>query len=240
MPTQTFWNLSQEKRDILIAVALDEFASYPYQAASLSRIVARVGIAKGSVYQYFRDKRDLFLFLVAHAAARYYALLRADEPPDHCGFFALMRWQMSAGVRVCLREPQLAALLARVRADDLPFRDETLDKVRQAGREHIRAYVERAITAGEIAEGIDPDVATFVLEAVSDWLHASPPVVAPAAGSNVGEDTGAWPDCVAMERIFDAVTRILEHGLGTRVGGLHDAATEPQSAAQGTGEEEPS
>ena len=51
MPTQTFWNLPSEKRDALIAIAVEEFASNDYDAASISRIVARAGIAKGSIYQ---------------------------------------------------------------------------------------------------------------------------------------------------------------------------------------------
>lgn len=239
MPTQTFWNLPHEKRDALVAVALDEFAGCSYQAASLSRIVARAGIAKGSMYQYFSDKRDLFLFLVAHAAERYYALLRAEEPPpDYRGFFALMRWQMSVGVRVCLREPQLVALLFRARADALPFRSETLEQVRRAGREHIRGYVDRAIAAGEIAPWVTADVATFVIEAVSDRLHESPLIAPLAVGGGAHEGDGTGPDFTAMERVFDAVTRVLEQGLGDHSGGAGDQTNGEWLMGQDADEEE--
>lgn len=75
-------------------------------------------------------------------------------------------------------EPQLIALLSRARADDLPFRDETLEQVRRAGQEHIRSYVERAIAVGEIAPWVAADVVTFVIEAVSDRVHESPLITA--------------------------------------------------------------
>ena len=64
MPRQTFFNLPEDKRNPIIDLALDEFSKYDYKNASISRIVARAGIAKGSLYQYFEDNRDLFLYLV--------------------------------------------------------------------------------------------------------------------------------------------------------------------------------
>ncbi len=62
MPSQTFFNLPKEKRDTLIKIALNEFSANEYNSASVSRIVKETGIAKGSFYQYFQDKKDLYLF----------------------------------------------------------------------------------------------------------------------------------------------------------------------------------
>lgn len=50
-----------------MAIALEEFADRDYDGASVSRVVARAGIAKGSIYQYFIDKKDLYLHLVDEA-----------------------------------------------------------------------------------------------------------------------------------------------------------------------------
>ena len=51
MPSQTFFNLSEEKREAIVKVALDEFSRFDYSSASISRIVRKTGIAKGSFYQ---------------------------------------------------------------------------------------------------------------------------------------------------------------------------------------------
>src|SRR5687767_10497637 len=101
VPKPTFANLPAAKRQAIIAIAIDEFAAHPYAVASVSRIVERAGIAKGSLYQYFENKQDLFLFLLDYAAQRQLQLLRELTPLDRdAGFFELLRWQMSASVRV--------------------------------------------------------------------------------------------------------------------------------------------
>jgi AcrR family transcriptional regulator len=64
MPKDTFFNLPADKRALIRDVAISEFARYSYDAASINRMVAEAGIAKGSFYQYFEDKRDLFLYLM--------------------------------------------------------------------------------------------------------------------------------------------------------------------------------
>lgn len=68
MPKETFFNLSQEKRNKITELALEEFALHDYRTASLSRIVEKAGISKGSMYQYFDDKKELYLYLVKLAA----------------------------------------------------------------------------------------------------------------------------------------------------------------------------
>ena len=47
----------------MLTAALTEFADQGYQAASLNRMVAQAGIAKGSLYQYFPNKEGIFAYL---------------------------------------------------------------------------------------------------------------------------------------------------------------------------------
>ena len=64
MPKQTFLNLPEEKRNTIITAAINEFAEYGLENASTNRIVANSGISKGSFYQYFEDKQDVFMYLL--------------------------------------------------------------------------------------------------------------------------------------------------------------------------------
>ena len=67
MPKPTFEQLPAAKRQRIIDIAITEFAEHPYAVASVSRIVAQAGIAKGSIYQYFEHKQDFYLFLLDYA-----------------------------------------------------------------------------------------------------------------------------------------------------------------------------
>jgi AcrR family transcriptional regulator len=55
---------SVERRDAILAAALDEFSARGFEAARLDDVARRAGVAKGTIYLYFRDKETLFQELV--------------------------------------------------------------------------------------------------------------------------------------------------------------------------------
>lgn len=63
MPTQTFLNLPAEKQARVLAAAMDEFSLRNVDEAKLSNIVRSAGIPRGSIYQYFTDKDDLYVYM---------------------------------------------------------------------------------------------------------------------------------------------------------------------------------
>ena len=64
MPTNTFFNLPEEKKNKILKSANKEFARVPLEQASIKNIVEDAEIARGSFYQYFEDKQDLFDYLM--------------------------------------------------------------------------------------------------------------------------------------------------------------------------------
>jgi AcrR family transcriptional regulator len=52
------------KRDTILAIALQVFLEEGYAAASMSTIAARVGGSKGTLYNYFRSKAELFVAVI--------------------------------------------------------------------------------------------------------------------------------------------------------------------------------
>jgi AcrR family transcriptional regulator len=53
-----------ERRAAILSAALEEFAARGFEAARLDDVARRAGIAKGTIYLYFRDKESLFQELV--------------------------------------------------------------------------------------------------------------------------------------------------------------------------------
>lgn len=62
MPTQTFLDLSEPKRKRILNAALKEFTDTPYEKVSIHAIIQAAQIPRGSFYQYFADKEDLFIY----------------------------------------------------------------------------------------------------------------------------------------------------------------------------------
>ncbi|GGC99322.1 TetR family transcriptional regulator [Thalassobacillus devorans] len=64
MPRQTFFNLPEEKKQILIHSAEKEFSRVPLFEASIANIIKVAGIPRGSFYQYFEGKEDIYFYLL--------------------------------------------------------------------------------------------------------------------------------------------------------------------------------
>lgn len=58
-----FLNLDSEKQNRILNAAINEFAEKGYENASTNEIVKDAGISKGLLFHYFKNKKQLFLFL---------------------------------------------------------------------------------------------------------------------------------------------------------------------------------
>lgn len=76
MAHQTFFNLLPEKQKKIIACAIDEFIAWPYDKTNINRIIENAGIAKGSFYQYFENKDDLYTHCMTSMYEKVFALRR--------------------------------------------------------------------------------------------------------------------------------------------------------------------
>src|SRR5450631_270647 len=52
------------RRGAILTAALDEFSARGFEAARLDDVAKRAGVAKGTIYLYFRDKESLFQELI--------------------------------------------------------------------------------------------------------------------------------------------------------------------------------
>lgn len=64
MPTNTFYNLPEEKRAKLLAAAKKEFSSVPFTEVSINKIIKDADIPRGSFYMYFKGKKDLLFCML--------------------------------------------------------------------------------------------------------------------------------------------------------------------------------
>lgn len=63
MPKDTFFNLPEEKRSRIVNSAILEFSKVHYKKVTIDSIVNGAEIPKGSFYQYFKNKDDLYIYV---------------------------------------------------------------------------------------------------------------------------------------------------------------------------------
>lgn len=64
MPKDLFFTLAKDKQSRIIEAAIGEFSKEIYQDASINQIIKEAEISRGSFYQYFEDKDDLFFYIL--------------------------------------------------------------------------------------------------------------------------------------------------------------------------------
>lgn len=218
MPKQTFFNLPDEKREQIIQIAIDEFAENDYDNVSISRIVARAGIAKGSFYQYFEDKEDLYVYLLGRLAQAKVEFLGLDHPdPQHIGIFAYMRWLVEAGVAFELAYPQLTRIgLRMLNAGKLPKAFDA--QARETSRTFYRRLIEVGKQQGDIAAEVDADLAAVVFDAILSSMGRyilERVARTERAASDPARSVMEHPE---VKELFARTMDILQYGMGRRAG----------------------
>ena len=151
--------VAEDRRRQILDAALDVFAEHGYAAARLEDVAARAGVAKGTIYLYFADKRTLFMELARAAAApmieRIGELAVADAPIDQLLRLLAARFQAEVlgtrrkeVFRLVIAEagrfPEIAEFYHRdIVSRMLPLLREVL--VRAARRGELRVGIEQAL-----------------------------------------------------------------------------------------------
>ncbi len=64
---ESFYKLKAIKRKAVLNAAIDEFVQYGFEKASTNSIAQEAGISKGSLFNYFKNKKQLFIYLIDYA-----------------------------------------------------------------------------------------------------------------------------------------------------------------------------
>ncbi|MBI5520724.1 MAG: TetR/AcrR family transcriptional regulator [Desulfovibrio sp.] len=169
-PLSTFDKLDPQKRGRVLEESLAEFAEHGYHQASVNRIVGRLGIAKGSLFQYFGSKEGLFRHLFSRALEEIKTPLKAIRDADTGEAFPLrLRRVFVEGAAFARSHPLIWRVYRRmVTQDGFPLREQLLSQVRGEALTYFRELVEGGQTRGEIRPEVDPLAAAFLIEAALD------------------------------------------------------------------------
>lgn len=169
MPKDTFFNLPIEKQNKIIETAIDEFAAYSYDNASINNIIDTCGIAKGSFYQYFENKKDLYKYIIKKAVQRKLDYLSPTfKNPGQHDFFTMLRKMYIAGLEFAKDNPKLLAVGNKFLADkENPIYKETLKENIPYSYELFEIFLKRAIERKEVRDDIDTKFVSYMISSLN-------------------------------------------------------------------------
>lgn len=208
MPKETFFNLPEEKRCLIRDVAIGEFAEFTFEQASINRIVASAGIAKGSFYQYFEDKEDLFLYLLELSAAKKlnYVSPVMDNPDEH-DFFTLIRKMYIAGIQFANDHPGYAEISKQLLANKAgPIYQKVMADNASMANVFFEGLLESAVARGEVRADVDIKMAAYMVASLNR--------LAVEYYAQQGDDVYD----AGMIEMVDELLAFLKHGIGVEGG----------------------
>jgi AcrR family transcriptional regulator len=159
------------RRAQLLDVALDLFAARGYHATSISHIIEKASVARGTFYQYFRSKKEIFDSLLDQMFEQVTSAVAPIEiaSPE----------QIAIAIRANIES------LCRRLQENLPMGRILLEQavgVNETGREQLRDFykrvldrIERAISIGQklgvVRRGDAGLIAVFLLAMVKESLY---------------------------------------------------------------------
>jgi len=166
MPKSTFSIISEEKRNRIYDAAAIEFAREGYEKANIKSIADRAGVSKGSLYDYFDSKEELYLDVCTHGISLSRANIDSiiDNGKD---FFTQIRDIFRQGLAFVRRYPQYAQLYVNISSSGMEqFADKLTLAVEKHTADYYKASIRRGIDEGFIRHDIDVDMSAFLINSM--------------------------------------------------------------------------
>ena len=209
MAKQTFLNLAEEKRNTIINAAIDEFAEYGFEASSINRIVANSGISKGSFYQYFEDKMDVFKYLMDVIAKEKTDYYMSKHPPSlHLGTFEYFRWMIKTGAEFNSAYPRLVQAISRVLLLDGLYYGRDFAEYHKMSTDGLTMMIKQAVKNGELDPSVDLDLAVIIMET---WTNAISTYILKEGMKQ--KDIMKWLRSAKTQEKLDKFLYVMEYGL---------------------------
>jgi AcrR family transcriptional regulator len=152
--------LPARRRADIVRHAIDEFARRGFAGADLDVIAANAGCSKGTLYNYFKSKGDLFAASVDHVMfGMKEAVGTLDDNQDPIDQLESL---VHGFLRHFAKNPQHVELLVQERSDFRDRAEPTYYTYRAASRRQWRDRFERLMNQGRMRR-MPPDRATNIL-----------------------------------------------------------------------------
>lgn len=151
--------IEARRRQILIGAA-QVFAKKGFHKATTKEIAQAAGVAEGTIYNYFRNKRELLLAMVEMIGTQTLKSIIVDHPPDDPKEFLSMI--IRDRIQLIQDFGHLMAPLAAEIFSDASLREEVYTHILRPLTELVEQHLQRQIDAGNFRR-INPVIITRAL-----------------------------------------------------------------------------
>lgn len=158
------------KRELIIDAAIQVFSTKGYYNARMEEIASIAGVGKGTIYEYFSSKLQLFQEMLEESVKVYFGEIKFLEKED-LPFAEKLSLLLAGHIQFCKEHKELT----RIVFWDTEIIDEELkewsNKMRKEKEEYMSDIIESSITKGDI-KPINPRLLTLMIGGLLGSLWA--------------------------------------------------------------------
>jgi AcrR family transcriptional regulator len=173
MPKATFNGLPREKKERVLTAATDLFAERGFHQTEMDEIARRAGISKGSLYNYFKSKDELFLH-VCNLGIHGFRQSVWREIPSDWDIYRQVEELFGREVPLILEHPQNFQIYLNLASSGMKrFADRYTRKGEEFGAQRLKALLREGIARGIVRPDLDVRYTAFLIHSLSLIFMAS-------------------------------------------------------------------
>jgi len=211
MPKPAFFNLSDDKRNLIISKAVDEFSAAEYDTASINQICIQSNIAKGSFYQYFTGKLDLYIYIMTIALEqKFYFFSSVLNDFKLLTLKEQIRLLFVKGIEFAKEYPQYAALGERfLKESNTSAKSAVIEEGEKKSEALFIQMINNAKLKGEVRNSVDTLALNMILQGLIKTVNEYTLNILNSTGNTACNqiDTNELVDSL-LNIIFDGINPI--------------------------------
>lgn len=157
-----FINLKSDKQKEIINAAIKEFVQSGFEKASTNEIVKRANISKGSLFNYFNSKKDLYVYLIEYSVQIIEGIVEEIDLNETDLFKRIENIGLKK-LHIQQKSPQVFDFLVSTKQEELAEIKEIIEEKVEPIYEKSRKKMYEQIDYAKFREGIDIEKAIEIL-----------------------------------------------------------------------------
>jgi len=211
MPKETFFNLKSEKQERVLRSAINEFNAHGFVKANIGIIAKNAEVAKGSIYQYFDDKNELFSYCVNWSVDRLFHMISDEMKAERLDIFEYFFHDINRRIELVQREKELSIFTQYVFMGKFHAApDETVGEMMRVAEGYVVNMIKEGKQRGTVRTDIDDELLTLFLIGASTKIKEHILEESIISGDDIPEER-----MDRFNRIAEDLMKLIKDGIGS-------------------------
>ncbi len=166
MPKETFFKIAEGKRERLLREGACLFAERGFNQTDMAELASRADVAKGSIYNYFESKEDLYLYICRDGIERSRKAIYGEMDPSW-DIYRQVDHIFRMGSHFVQAHPHYLILYDNIASAGMErFSEQMSLEVEKYTADYLKRLIRRDMQRGLVRDDVDVNLAAFLINSL--------------------------------------------------------------------------